>query len=245
MPSQPAGAILSINPNGSLPLLIPADFAARSGQAAALGGDVRLLTAQSPAFLNRLDNPRAVTALQPAVSNPRYISINNAFGRPWFANAPEDAAGFSTSSVINPTGRPLAHPPSALAGGVFAGTETNRRVQQAPGALAHGAVGTAFLGASPDASGLAVFAVVQTDGSVVQVHVRDGVDGLAPIGTLTPVRTAYARSGDREGAGLMGLAFNWIPERILGLDHRVGHPGSWSLSHCSSRWTEGCRKDID
>ena len=215
VPSQPAGAILSINPRGSLPLLIPADFATQGGQAVTLGGDVRLLTAQSPGFLNQIDNPRAVTAMQPAVANPRYISINNAFGRPWFASAPEDAAGFGTSTVIDPTGRPLANPPSALAGGVFIGTETNRRTQQVPGALTHGAVGTAFLGASPDASGLAVFAVVQADGSVVQVHVRDGVDGLAPAGTLTPIQTAYARSGEKQAAGVVGMAFNWVPERLL------------------------------
>src|SRR5262249_59665517 len=30
-----------------------------------------------------------------------------------------------------------------------------------------------------------------------------------------------------------------------GLDHGVGHPASFSLSHCSSRWTEGCRRNID
>jgi hypothetical protein len=31
----------------------------------------------------------------------------------------------------------------------------------------------------------------------------------------------------------------------MGLDHGVGHPASFSLSHCSSRWTEGCRRKID
>jgi hypothetical protein len=31
----------------------------------------------------------------------------------------------------------------------------------------------------------------------------------------------------------------------VGLDHGVGHPASFSLSHCSSRWTEGCRRNID
>lgn len=163
VPSQSAGAILSITTTGHSPLLIPTDFASRDGQAATLGGAVRLLTAQSPAFLNRINNPRALTALQPAVANPRYISINNAFGRPWFASVPEGTDGLGTSTVIDPTGRPLAHPPSATAGGVFAGTETNRLQQEAPGALTHGAVGTAFLGPSPDASGPAVFAVVQTD----------------------------------------------------------------------------------
>jgi hypothetical protein len=32
---------------------------------------------------------------------------------------------------------------------------------------------------------------------------------------------------------------------FIGLDHGVGHPVSFSLSHCSSRWTEGCRRKID
>ena len=31
----------------------------------------------------------------------------------------------------------------------------------------------------------------------------------------------------------------------MGLDHGVGHPASCSLSHCASRWTEGCRRNID
>src|SRR5262249_15638023 len=30
-----------------------------------------------------------------------------------------------------------------------------------------------------------------------------------------------------------------------GLDHRVGHPGAFSLTHCSSRRTKGCRWEID
>ena len=32
---------------------------------------------------------------------------------------------------------------------------------------------------------------------------------------------------------------------MWGLDHGVGHPASFSLSHYSSRWTEGCRRNID
>ena len=215
VPSQATGAILSISSRGNVPWLIPSDFARRDGQAVALDGAVRLFTAQSPAFLNRINNARALTALEPAVSNPRYISINNAFGRPWFASVPQGADGPGTSTVLDPTGRPLANPPSTAAGGVFAGTETNRHQQEVPGALRRGAVGTAFLGPSPDASGFAVFAVVGTDGSVVQVHVRDGVDGLAPASTITPMRPAYPGNGGLEGAGLVGMAFNWLPNRIL------------------------------
>jgi hypothetical protein len=36
-----------------------------------------------------------------------------------------------------------------------------------------------------------------------------------------------------------------VGEAWGGLDHGVGHPVSFSLSHCSSRWTEGCRRKID
>src|SRR5262249_8239393 len=50
-------------------------------------------------------------------------------------------------------------------------------------------------------------------------------------------RDSRLRGGERPQAEL--------PFRELGLDHRVGHPASFSLSYCSSRWTEGCRRDID
>ena len=41
------------------------------------------------------------------------------------------------------------------------------------------------------------------------------------------------------------LGFFAFKEGMWGLDHRVGHPASFSLGHCSSRWTQGCRRDID
>src|SRR4029453_7043819 len=73
---------------------LPADFARpdlppptiATGQPYALGGAVILYTAQSPAFLNGINNAAAVTADRPSVSLPLGISLNNGFGRPWFAN---------------------------------------------------------------------------------------------------------------------------------------------------------------
>jgi hypothetical protein len=151
----------------------------------------------------------------PGVSNPLGISINNAFGRPWFANAPRGGAeAIGSESVLDPDGRPLSEAPSERAGGVFAGSITNRDSQRDPGGLESGAVGNAFLGASPDASGRAVFAVATADGGLAQVHVEDGVDGLAPPGTIAPLdSSAAARGGSPPDR--VGMAFNWVPDRFL------------------------------
>jgi hypothetical protein len=196
--NQPAGAVLSVSTDQSEPIVVPADFAAAGGQVSALDGSVQLYTAQSPAFANSLTKPEAVTADLTAVSNPLAISINDGFGRPWFAN------GVSTETVIDPDGRPLADPPSATAGGVFASDQTNRADQRIPGQLSGAAVGTALIGKSSDGSGKAVFATINADGSVVQVHVKLGVDGLAPAGTISPL-----------AEGRAGAVFNWVPDRIL------------------------------
>jgi hypothetical protein len=205
---QPAGAILSIDPRSPTPLVVPAQFAAADGQVAALDGKVRLFSAQSPNFLNKANNPGALTADLPPVANPSGISINNAFGRLWFANVPARLAGPSTETVIDPDGRPLAGPPNKVAGGVFAGDQTNRAPQRAPGGLTTGAVGNAFLGKSPDGSGRAVFAVALADGGLVQVHVEKGVDGLAPAGTIRA-------TADGAPAARVGVLFNWVPDPIL------------------------------
>ena len=205
---QPEGAILSIELRGDAPLVVPPGFAAAGGQASAAGGRVAVFTAQSPAFVNGVYNPGAVTADWPPVSNPTGISINNAFGRPWFTNVPLGSKGAGTQSVIDPDGRPLDGAPSKVAGGIFAGDLTNRAPQVTPGTMASGALATALLGRSPDGGGRAVFAGLHTDGSVVQVHVEKGVDGLAPAGTVTPFELGprLTRSG---------MAFNWVPNAIL------------------------------
>lgn len=200
---QATGAALSIDPRATTPLLIAPDFAAGGGQASTLNGNVQLFTAQNPAFLNGVTKPGAVTADQPAVSAPVGISINNAFGRVWFANTPMGQTGVGSETIIDADGRPLADAPSDRAGGVFAGALTNRTEQLLPGALTSGAVANALLGRSPDGSLKAVFAVVGADGSVVQVHSQKGLDGLAPAGTIHPV------------PGHTGVVFNWTPDRIL------------------------------
>lgn len=225
---QAPGTILSIDPRGADVLKIPPRFAERGGQSEAANGLVRVYSAHSSAFLNGVYNAGARTASQTAVSGPRYISVNNGFGRPWFANSPFGAKGVGTVSVTDPNGKPLDNAPSAAAGGVFFGTLTNRKEvpvnrtpdvitkklsykpsgQLTPGSMVKGALGTAFMGASPDGSGFAVFAVATADGSVLQLHVQDGVDGLAPPGTVAP----GAVDGD---LGVIGMAFKWIPDRAL------------------------------
>jgi hypothetical protein len=53
-----------------------------------------------------------------------------------------------------------------------------------------------------------VFAGLHADGSVVQVHVEKGVDGLAPAGTV------FAPA-DGARVTRVGMVFNWVPNRIL------------------------------
>jgi hypothetical protein len=183
-PSEAPGSILSVNVSGG-PVTIPPDFATGGGQISAAGGKVILYTAQSPAFLNGLNNPAAATNDRPAVSLPRSISFNNGFGRPWFANAPSGSAGDGTITVTDPSGIPLAGAPDPVAGGVFAGNLTNRGA--ASQGLTAAALATALITKSPDQSTRAVFFAALADGSVVQVHVQKGVDGLVPPGSFTPI----------------------------------------------------------
>jgi hypothetical protein len=231
-PGEAEGSILSIDVGGE-PIAVPPRFAEAGGQASALGGRVRIFTAQSPDFLNSFNNPQAATAELPATSLPRGISFNTAFGRPWLANAPNGAAGDGTISVVNPDGRPIPGPPlfSPVAGGVFAGDLTNRDARTTHG-LTGASLATAMLGRSPDGSTRAVFVSVQADGSVQQIHVEKGVDGLAPPGSITPLTVidrATAESADRTVVSRVGVAFNWVPtfnlfvadpkaDRILVLD---------------------------
>jgi hypothetical protein len=217
-PAQEEGTFLSIDPRNPQPLVIPPDFAAAGGQASALGGLVQVFTAQSPAFLNGNNNPSAVTAAFTGTSNPLGISIGNAFGRLWPANSPTGINGIGTSTVLDPTGIPLAGAPNPQAGGVFAGDLTPRLPAQVlPGALNTGAVGTAFLGRSPDGSRRSVFAVVLADGSIIQAHTAKAVDGLAPAGTISPLLARhFDEDGDRRhGSPRLGVILNYSPTRIL------------------------------
>jgi hypothetical protein len=125
-PEQKEGSFLSIDPTGTNVLRIPPNFAAAGDQASALGGRVQMYSAQSPAFLNGVNTPSAVTADFTAVSNPLGMSINNAFGRLWPANAPFGLEGIGTSTIVDPTGIPLAGAPNQQTGGVYAGDLTPR-----------------------------------------------------------------------------------------------------------------------
>ncbi|HYR84439.1 MAG TPA: hypothetical protein VE422_10215 [Terriglobia bacterium] len=216
---QRPGSFLSLDPRFPATLVIPPDFAAAGNQASALVGRVQMYSAQSPAFRNGVNNPSAVTAGFTAVSNPLGLSINNAFGRLWPANAPTGLEGIGTSTIVDPSGIPLAGAPSALAGGVFAGNLTPRQpLQLIPGALNRGAVGTAFLGRSPDGSNRAVFSVVLADGSLVQEHTAQNVDGLAPAGTVRPLLERNWNDDDDEGGSAtprLGVVLNYSPTRIL------------------------------
>jgi uncharacterized integral membrane protein (TIGR00698 family) len=176
------GSVLSLATDARAPLRIAADVGARRPAT----GAVQLYSAQSASFLNARHNPHARTAALPAVSRPLGISLNNGFGRPWIAN------GSGTESVLDPDGAPLDHAPSDASGGVFE--------------LGRGVLANALVGASPDASGRAVFAAATADGGLRQIHVERGTRALAPAGTLAPL----PRGVDR-----VGMAFNWVPDRFL------------------------------
>jgi hypothetical protein len=201
------GSFLSIDPSGPDILSVPPDFAdSDHPQASTLGGAVQMFSANSPPFLNNINNPNnTTTGIYTGVSNPLGLSNNNAFGRIWPANAPFFDAGIGSSSILDPNGLPLATPPNKAPnadkiGGVYVGKLTNRDVvtdpkqsQVIPGALNTGAVGTALLGPSPDGTCRAVFVVVTADGAIVQEHTAKGLDGLAPAGT---VQSIVGRSWD-------------------------------------------------
>jgi hypothetical protein len=218
---QDEGSFLSIDPRGQK-LAVPASFASAGDQASALGGAVQMYSAQSPVWLNGFYNPTAVTANQTGVSNPLGMSINNAFGRLWPANAPYGLAGPGSSSIDDPDGRPLKGAPNPTTGGVYFDDLTGRQpVQIIPGALNRGAVGTAFLGRSPDGTGRAVFSVVVADGSIVQEHTAKALDGLAPAGTIQPIANrSWSSEDDGEHPELLvtprlGAILNYQPTLIL------------------------------
>jgi hypothetical protein len=216
--NQLPGSFLSIDPTSSSVLVIPPDFAAGGGQASALGGFVQMYSAQNPAFLNSIQNPLAPTASFTGVSNPLGLSINNAFGRLWPANAPYGLFGPGSSTILDPPGEPLAGAPNpTLIGGVYSGNLTNRKPQVIAGSLNTGAVGTALLGHSPDGSTRAVFAVVCADGSIVQEHTQKGLDGLAPSGTISPVLAGAWNDNDSENhpQPRAGVLLNYSPSRVL------------------------------
>jgi hypothetical protein len=217
---QSAGSFLSIDPHGA-ELSVPPIFASAGDQASALSGAVQMYSAQSPNWLNGIYNKAAVTADQPGVANPLGMSINNAFGRLWPANAPYALEGPGSSSITDPDGRPLKGAPNPRTGGVYFGNLTGRQPAQViPGALSQAAVGTALLGRSPDGTGRAVFAVVVADGSIVQEHTEKALDGIAPPGTVQPLANRSWPDNDaghpeRRVLPRLGAIVNYAPHFIL------------------------------
>jgi hypothetical protein len=214
---QADGSFLSIDPRGSS-LAVPAGFANAGDQASALAGAVQMYSAQSPFWRNGVYTPTAVTADQTAVSNPLGMSINNAFGRFWPANAPYGLEGPGSSSIADPDGRPLKNAINPTLGGVYFDDLTGRSpVQVIPGALNTAAVGTALLGRSPDGSTRAVFAVVAADGGIVQEHTAQKLDGLAAPGTVQPLvhrRWRHSR-GAADVLPRLGAIVNYAPHFTL------------------------------
>lgn len=203
-PGDAEGAILSIDVSGD-PVDVPPGFAAGGTQASVLDGRVQMYTAQSPTFSHPPNTPATVEFT--SVGLPTGISLNNGSGRPWFANAPTGSAGEGTITVLNPNGVPIS---------VFAGDRTNHGTTTH--GLSTGALATAFLTKSPDPSAKAVFAAVTADGSVLQVHAANGVDGLTPPGTITPlagVSRDAAESTDPHVVARTGAVFNWAPTSNL------------------------------
>ena len=227
-PLEAPGSILSLDVSAGA-VDVPATFASgidptvivtpMAPAASALDGRVILYTAQTPAFLNSRNNPGAVTKDLPSVGLPLGISFNNGFGRPWFANAPNGAAGNGTISVTDPNGIGLLGAPSAAAGGVFTGNETNRPGTTS-GGLTAAALATALATKSPDLliPQRAVFFAALADGRIAQVHVEKGVDPLVGAGAFTPlpvINTATAESTAANAVTRVGMVFNWVPTRIL------------------------------
>src|SRR5260370_35336946 len=119
-----------------------------------------MFSANSPRWLNSVNNPGANTKQYSGVSNPLGLSNNNAFGRIWPANAPFGDTGVGSSSILDPNGLPLATPPNkapnAKIPGVYVGSLTTRDAVTHPPqpqaihrALNTAAVGTAFHATSP------------------------------------------------------------------------------------------------
>jgi hypothetical protein len=209
------GSFLSIDPSGPGILRVPPDFAQSGDQASTLGGAVQMFSANSPHWLNGINNPGGSTASYTGLSNPLGLSNNNAFGRIWPANAPFDLKGVGSSSILDPNGLPLKGAPSPVIGGVYVGRLTNRNVvavpaqpQVIPGSLSAGAVGTALLGPSPDGSCKAVFSVVTADGAIVQEHTQKGLDGVAPTGTIRPLLRGDQDSRDEGVEPRFGVLMN-------------------------------------
>lgn len=82
------------------------------------------------------------------------------------------------------------------------------------GAAVRDGVAVALLSRSPNAGRRAIFAVVNADGSVVQVQAGKAVGALAPAGTIAPSTVTNAM-GENGALTSRGIVFNWVPDPIL------------------------------
>ncbi|MCH9812441.1 MAG: hypothetical protein K0U47_00695 [Epsilonproteobacteria bacterium] len=211
------GAIISISTESNDTIEVSSDFASTIGnnnvQPAEQNGLVRMYSCNNDVYANYHNRPEAATANYTAVSYPTGISINNAFGRPWISNAPEGITGGGSSTVVDPDGKPLEAKLSAQSGGAFVGGLSERSPQVIEGSLTEGSVGTGFMGVSPKNDIRADFAMVNSDGSIAQVHVAEGIDGLAPANTITPLTDELSKSindQDINAITRVGVLFNWV-----------------------------------
>jgi len=148
-------------------LVVLQTFASADGQASTLGGLCRYSARRTGVPEFHPHHGRGHGRLhQPARDLHQQL---------WPANSPYGLTSIGTSSILDPTGEPLAGAPDPQTGGVYAGNLTPRMPAQViPGALNFGAVGTALLGHSPENSTRAVFSVVCADDSLVQEHTGKG-----------------------------------------------------------------------
>jgi hypothetical protein len=93
----------------------------------------------------------------------------------------------------------------------------SQTAQLIPGTLNSSAVGTALLGHSPDplTHVRAVFAVVEADGSIIQEHTQEGLDGLAPAGTISPLAGHQNGNNGPVVTPRLGVLLNYSPARFL------------------------------
>jgi len=211
------GSILSISTDVNYTIVVSSTFSKsinnKNIQPSEQNGLVRMYSCNNDIYANFQNRPEAGTLEYTSVSYPTGISINNAFGRPWISNAPEGIHGGGSSTVVDPDGKPLEALLSAQSGGVFVGGLSERTPQVIKGSLTQGSVGTGFMGVSPQNDIRATFAMVNSDGSIAQVHVSDGIDGLAPANTITPLKDELVKSIDNNDINAIthvGVLFNWI-----------------------------------
>lgn len=214
------GTILSIDPDASdAPLVIPQRFAVGGGQISTLDGAVMVLTSNNTSFVNSILNPTSITQILSSVSVPTGIVVSNSSNQVAVSSSTGVRDGEGWEALIDSQGRPFKGLAN-FAGGVFAGARTNRDpIAGLRGGLIGGSMGTAYLGKSGDKSDIDVFAVTNGDGSVAQVHLQMGVDGLVLTDTLASFSgSAQAQESYGDGAVMNtrgGMVFQAEPNRLL------------------------------